>query len=427
MSQTSEQVMRQIQLLIHDEQLMAFVQEKSRTYESLADFSKSEMPCGLLPEEAWELVSFVRRVNGWPTVRSQMPRAGKPLTPDLAFQTVPPAVEAAVNELAARAGTHSQLWASLEPLVHNRRLIQPIVDDLAAAAQRDRIDVGSETIRALVLGTTAPRTDAELLVGNTVALLYQNPPNDFPSNASIASIYGSIMAGVSLTTSELPVVQPVSSMPDAFHLNRVTIEEISNEITHAGQWGVHPLLGVIMTSGTLWNNMTVGTANSFLEIVLRRYALTTIGLPALAVVPYSLLRLNWERGISPEVMEPFRYGEAFLVSEFGLDCTPYLIQMISMMAHYIGKLEREVAAIEEGDEGKRDRVGRDARLSHRQKELLAAMIANPTETADVRSYAQRFDCAVSTARDDLNRLVDLRYCSTTYQGKRQVFWLNDLG
>lgn len=41
------------------------------------------------------------------------------------------------------------------------------------------------------------------------------------------------------------------------------------------------------------------------------------------------------------------------------------------------------------------------------------------------AYAHRFECAASTARDDLNRLVDLRYCSTAYQGKKQVFWLNE--
>lgn len=426
MSKTSEGAIQNILSLIHDEQLMAFVQEKSRIYESKAEFGASEIPCGLSVEEAWELVSFVRRVNGWPTVRSQMPRAGKPLTPDLAFQTVPPAVEEAVNELAARAGAHSQLWASLRPLVQNRRLIQPIADDLAAAAQRERIDVGSEAIRALVLGTMAPRTDAERLVANTLALLRRDPPSDFPSSSSVQHIYECIMEGVSLAPSELPVVQPVSSMPDAFHLRRASIEEISNEIIHAGQWGVHPLLGVIMTSGVLWNNMTVGTANGFLEIVLRHYALAAIGLPALAVVPYSLLRLNWERGTSPELMEPFRYGEAFLVSEFGLDCTPYLIQMLSMMTHYIGRLEEEVAALEEEDATKRERIERDARLSHRQKQLLETMIANPAETADVGSYAQRFDCAVSTARDDLNRLVDLRYCTTAYRGKKQVFWLNAL-
>lgn len=45
---------------------------------------------------------------------------------------------------------------------------------------------------------------------------------------------------------------------------------------------------------------------------------------------------------------------------------------------------------------------------------------------DVGAYRERFDCAVSTARDDLNRLVDLRCCSTAYQGKKQVFWLNEM-
>lgn len=52
---------------------------------------------------------------------------------------------------------------------------------------------------------------------------------------------------------------------------------------------------------------------------------------------------------------------------------------------------------------------------------LGALIADPGVHVDAGICRERFDCAVSTARDDLNCLVDLRYCSTAYQGKKQVF------
>ena len=51
--------------------------------------------------------------------------------------------------------------------------------------------------------------------------------------------------------------------------------------------------------------------------------------------------------------------------------------------------------------------------------------ASQTDSAIEGGLRPSFECAASTARDDLNRLVDLRYCSTAYQGKKQVFWLNE--
>lgn len=422
--------------LIHDEQLMAFVQEKAWNYESKADFLAGPMPCALDPDTAWELVSFVRRMSGWPPVRSQMPRAGKALTPDLAFQTTPPAVEQTISDLAARCDRHSQLWEVLEPLVRHGRIVAPLAEDLAAAAEREGLSLSYEAVRALALGAREPQRAEERIVANTAALLREpRQAMEAPTAEMLRDLHAAIMegaaalgnAGYAGVDSANPPgnVAPESSVPEAFVLRRVNFEELAREISQEGQWGAHPLPGIIMNAGILWNSITIGPANAFLEIVLRRRALMRIGLPVLAWVPLSWLRLSWERGRAPELLEPFRYGEAFLVSEFGLDCTPYLIQMLAMVEHYVDRLEEEARALAAADAARRETVSRDARLSHRQKELLADLIADPAARTDVGAYARRFDCAVSTARDDLNRLVDLRYCSTAYQGKKQVFWLNE--
>lgn len=415
--------------LIHDEHLMAFVQEKAWNYESKDDFLASPPPCGLDAGTAWELVSFVRRMSGWPPVRSQMPRAGKALTPDLAFQTTPPSVEATINELAARCDERSRLWEALEPLVRHRRIVAPLAGDLAAAAERDGLMVSYETVRALALGTREPQGDDERIIANTAELLRELcESNAIPTADALRDLHRAIICGTdpSESAERMAGATPPSSMPEAFARRQVSFEELARELDQERQWGAHPLPGIIMNAGILWNSKTVGPANAFLEVVVRRRSLKRIGLPVLACVPLSSLRLSWERGSAPELLEPFRYGEAFLVSEFGLDSTPYLIQMLAMMEHYVDKLEGEVRSITSADAARREAANRDARLSHRQKELLGILIADPTARTDVGTYAQHFDCAVSTARDDLNRLVDLRYCSTAYQGKRQAFWLNDL-
>lgn len=428
MAQGKAPMIAELNELIHDEHLMAFIQEKAWNYESKNDFLASAPPCGLDADTTWELVSFVRRMSGWPPVRSQMPRAGKALTPDLAFQTTPPPVEATINELAARCDEHSQLWEALEPLVRHRRIVGPLAEDLVAATEREGSPLSYETVRALVLGTREPQDGAERIVANSAALLREPcASNAMPTADALRDLHQAIVCGTDAlgNTDRTAAAVPPSSMPEAFIRRRIGFEELAREIDRESQWGVHPLPGIIMNADILWNSRTVGPANAFLEVVLRRRALTRIGLPVLACVPLSALRLSWERGSAPELLEPFRYGEAFLVSEFGLDCTPYLIQMLAMMEHYVDKLEGEVRTITSADAARREAVSRDARLSHRQKDLLSTLIADPGARVDVGAYRERFDCAVSTARDDLNRLVDLRYCSTAYQGKKQVFWLNE--
>ena len=154
---TNSSTFAEISELIHDEQLMAFVQEKAWNYESQADFMAGPMPCGLAPEAAWELVSFVRRMGGWPPVRSQMPRAGKSLASGLAFQTMPPAVEQAVSDLSARCDRRSRLWDALNPLMRHRRIVAPLVEDLMAGVERAGFSLSYETVRTLVFGAHEPQ------------------------------------------------------------------------------------------------------------------------------------------------------------------------------------------------------------------------------------------------------------------------------
>ena len=96
--------------------------------------------------------------------------------------------------------------------------------------------------------------------------------------------------------------------------------------------------------------------------------------------------------------------------------------MTRLLAEAVERLRTEVDRICEKDAGEKAAIEGDARLSHRQQVLLCDMVDNPLLVADVATYAERFGTAVSTAREDLNKLVSLGYCLTEFVGKKQVYW-----
>ena len=83
--------------MLHDTDVVRFVQEASYSCEPREKFfERGDIPAGLDPACAWELVSFVRCVNGRPTVRARMSADGELHT--RAFWTETPAVHATMAD-----------------------------------------------------------------------------------------------------------------------------------------------------------------------------------------------------------------------------------------------------------------------------------------------------------------------------------------
>lgn len=408
--------------LIHDDEFMMFMQEEPGRYVPKEVFFEQVPPCDLDPELAWELVSFMRRMAGTPLVREQVPTTGKTLE-ELSFWSMPSNIVPAFNDIVVRTGEHSNLWSSLEPLYRHGRISQPFVEDLTAAAFRDGLGVEYEDVRSLVFGERGPRNPSEKAIVNAYSLIESIKDTESPLDGPrIDKLESSLLDGTDTLpnpTYELPKTPAFASFPT----NKVgTAEEIARRLSDTDIWGIHPLFSVIMDSDIVFTQRPFEQCNGLMEVVLRNVLLTRIGIPGLRFVPFSKLRLDWERGLVPPEKAPFRYGWAVVASDYGIDSTPYLLQIIHFLEEGVDKLERTIAQIEESDRTYKNIAMQDFRLSHRQKELVSDMIDNPRLIMEVGSYAERFGVATSTARNDLNRLVTLKFCFTEYQGKKQVYW-----
>ncbi len=412
--------------LLHDRDVVAFVQGAATRYCPRGEFEKLPLPQGLDPECAWELVSFVRRVNGVPSVRDVDAAGGLPLDRH-AFWTVTPQTSALLYDILAEAGPLSALWGLLERYRGRRDVRLLVAEELAAAALRDglgRIDY--EVARALVLGERDAEGDEERIVSHAAALVDELVayPLESIDAETIAGFQQRLFQGVGEGEGYRPYSPPhppaVSVMKRRSPAD--VLEDIVANYRNRTQWGPSPLLSVIINADMVWEHRPFPCCNGLMEVLLRVAALGMYGVPALCYVPLSRMRLDWERDLTDASRTPFRQGEALVTSGFGVDSTPYLNQMVVFLKEGLERLEGVVDRLRCFDGACKAKIAADGRLNHRQRDLLQDMVDDPALEVDVHGYQERYGVVTSTARADLNRLVALRLILDGFRGRRQVFW-----
>lgn len=400
-----------------DARLLAFVQSMVGEYLPRETFFARAEAAGLNGDEAWRLVALARRVTGFP----QLPLDGTLGVSGNSFWTMPPAILQAMEVISSRASTSSRLWNIIEPLSHRRHFLQLVVADIATAAVRDGFAIGYEDARRIIMEDAPPCSNAEAVIARTWEVLQNIPPEgSFWQFDDFKRAFRHIASDLR----KPPATAADAAIPITWLLSRERRPGDDELLESSRLWGAHPLFGLLMQSEILWSQQCFPACNTLLEVAARVSSARAMGLPLLQLVPLSQLRFNWEHGIAPGALPDFPYGRAVLMTEFGDDCTPSLLQDVSMIVASLDELEDTASAMERTLAEASERIGADFRLNHRQQDLLRSLLADPTLAMDVETYRRRFDVALTTARDDLNRLVTLQWCTTAYEGKRQVFWLS---
>lgn len=408
--------------LLHRDDFMVFMQEQPSMYLGKEEFAEQAMPAGLSVDTAWDFVSFMRRMAALPSVRSYVPQAERGVF-DLAHWNTPIEALEMLNDVYAKTAENSQLWEALAPLLRRGRLVGVLTEELLACAQRDNLGLDYEAIRELVMGERTPEGDGERIVANTARLLHEIDLWEGPVDAEMLSqLYERITEGVGQHPGRRGSLPPTPYAELFFRAEECSFEDAAKQLVNDGTWGSHPLLGIIMNSAIIWGRWPFPHCNEFMEVVVRWINARHIGVPALRGVPLMRLRFDWERGLVDTAVTPFRYGEAVAISDFGVDNTPYLMVVAALLREGVERLELTVDRILKSDEARKGAIADDFRLTHRQQRILCDMVDDPRLSVDVSTYATRFDIAVSTAREDLNRLVSLGFCLTEMRGKKQVFW-----
>ena len=418
---------------IHDDEVVAFVMEHVDMLMPWDRFKTMDMPAGLSPETMWEVMEFVRLTGS----HQQMPlsRTSDEDAGGKSWYGVPSKMSSLLARLVFRGRTFGELDTRLEQHHDARRRHPFLVADLSAALTRDGLDVDPETIIMLLAKEKDPVTPEERLLANVLDILESLDAYrtwDFDSQ-----LYDELQARLDEGCESMPY-KPLRRPPTSYNAyggqgqddplakysqeqKKWCIDFISTHINPCQFDCPAPIIAIVITSDLICEERPFPRWNAFMEIVLRKLSFDRIGMRALASVPFSRALLDWELGLPPANDLPFAFGHAIFRSRYGINATPYLMQLLQFFEQGLDDIERETNRMATRFDNCRSALERDWRLNHRQRKLLMRFVMKPSERIDSAAYENEHDVTLATARADLKKLVRMGYLQLGTCGKKQVF------
>lgn len=418
-----------LETLLEDEDSAKFWDVAFDTHFSWEQFRLLEMPKGFTPEEMWELVCALRIRFGGGAQRYYLP-IGR------AWVVVDSQIAAMCQTISARSTADAPLAKAIAERTGSHLLIEPVVNEILAATQRDGLSFDYETVRALVLEDVEAISEPERLVSNVHRLLLDL--GGYLNRTCDKGLLEEFSARITSGCEELGCVTRVG--PSSFHealgqqpdyLRRLvpgSIAAIEAVCAIANGDGEYACLPPVIR-GTHFSAMWFGFRpsvrwNSLLELALRRLLFLKAGLPVLAWVPYSKAYMAWEDGVTrpPEVVCAYEPLALVHVSPRGYwDARPAIESQLMMIIRELDVLDEIVGAAQAREEHLVSLLSRDPGIGSRQIETILQALRSPDVSFTVKSYCEHYSVTNPTARHDLLGLVDLGFFRCEQENRALVF------
>lgn len=340
-----------------------------------------------------------------------------------AFWVISPEMYRDLFDVVTRTSASSLLWEQVHRFKSRDELRLLVAEDLGAAVRRDGLPVGDAELRELVLGVRRADGPEELLVANALDILGDGTVlAGACDEAALLKVWGRLVQGCDGLADHPRTRLTVDEMLPSPRGFSSTVDAVSERMVHAGHREVHPLMDLLFVSDIMLDDGPFERFNGVMEVVLRHAFVRRLGMPVLAFVPYSAIRLDWEMGINPQLYSR-PYGKAFEVGPYGNDSTLCLRESIAFLKRGLERLERVVSDVHAADEESCARINADWRLNERQKAALCSLARAPHSLLDAAEYAARFDVVSSTAHADLAALARLGLVRVQEDGRRKIYGL----
>lgn len=392
---------------LHDGELASFVAACTGECIDRATFNGLSLPEGADPDELWEIVNGIRKMEGRP-LSSQFTQPMRPGEESWVNETL--AMGTALARIAQQTSVRSLAGKFFGGSQTQGLYLRPFVEEVAAALARDGYPIDVESLSLLIRGLRAPESDAERLILNACALvLKRDELAAEPLTVAAAWRIREALFTDAPVLSEAPLER--LQMPN--YRSDLTRDEILQSLEDrwaAAEAGtLHPVMAMISNADVIWQFRPFGEASALMELLLRVVFAARVLLPGLSFCPYGALCLKWERGELSRNVAPHPMNEQGFSSGFGRDVTFYFAQTIRFVEAGVAQLT-ELAEAAESRNGRLKRlVEEDWRLNYRQIDALRFFVENPDGSTDVRTYSENCGISLVTARADLQKLVDFDY------------------
>ncbi|MGV8082268.1 MAG: hypothetical protein AB2L09_01345 [Coriobacteriia bacterium] len=411
-------MLSQILSLVHDERFANLHRAATRDAVPWSTFVDMDMPEGCSPEEAWSILTALRRqtaiVLPFKAYVDDVSAAWYTLTQTMATQ---------LRELEARGRVGSSLDKAISERASHQFLIQPLVEETIAAAKRDGLDVSYEDVREVLRRERRPQNAGEQVMLNCHELLFEmgRYSKRKITRGLIEELYERVLEGAE-TLEPVYRPRPIEIVDCSYSEPDVALGLICSMADgDVVDPFMHPVITSIGMGCMFWDFHPLPRWNAIVELLLRRIYFVRAGLPVFRYLPISKVSLAWEEGVirPPEVLCTF--AQANPECGEGKDWTYHFSVNLQLMLSALDVLERSVSVVRAREEHLLELLGHDSSINHRQRAILEQALRMPEAEHRIESHRRFCKIAYATARKDFLGLVDLGFMRMEKRDKAFVF------
>ncbi|MHB1016624.1 MAG: Fic family protein [Coriobacteriia bacterium] len=366
-------------------------------------------PAGLTHEQTLDLLTTLQRL---PATYSPIPdREGR-----MYWFVHTNRIRLSLSTIDQHCTVHSRLYERIMSRSGARFVVQSNVDETAATARLDHVDIDYETAKELLLTKRQPRTVEERLIVNHYRLSEElQDLVDMPwTPTTLMDLYGRLTYGIPSKLSRSPHGANRSAEDGAFRgLCSYAESAHLHSCTHPAEIAL-----IVRAVTTYWNLFPAW--NGMMSRILFRFVALKLGYPVLGYLPLSHSELmlrearpDWPPTLAPEPAVLGVWKES--------NTTPWLDSQLSLMVHALRQLDARMGRAAHIDEAVQGELQADVSMNHRQRSVIGRALRLPDATFRIGYHRTTHGIGYATAHRDFAELVARGYLAETREGRMKVF------
>ena len=412
--------------LTSDERFLALVRKSW-----LAPLCREELATMPLPEdftedEVWDALTHIRYAMAFRS--PQYPSSQRSFTD---WHTVPEHLSWILYELDHRTRSGSNLDMLARERNSRAFVTQQYVEEMICNLQFDGYDIEYEDARAVLLEERPPLTDAERIAVNFHGLMHELPSlvKQQPLSVStLQELYARLLADVPAIEQASPCRPPRSpleehytELPDAGEGAASTLPLVVDIADGRGSDPLrHPIMTSMLVNCQFWRTALFPSCNNLMGCVTSRFFLTREGYPVFRYIPKIRILEKWKHGCYDGIADA-SYAQVLKFAERETDWTLYYDTIMTLMLYEVSRMERALVQKAGLDGEALEGIEGIPYLSHRQREVLREAVLVQKAEFTIAEHKKRYGVVYSTARADLEDLVERGLFDRIQRGQAFVY------
>ena len=407
-----------IEQAANDAHFRALLRDAHRSAMTWDDFLSYPLPADMSPLEAWELLLSIASCTGV-ELELYQGSADSPLWYRPTRELV-----RLVDAIERRAADSSTLHRLLSGRTCDEYLKGLRIAEAVAAAKLDGICFDRSALASYMRTGLPPSEPAERVVVNTIVAdadlaSYVKRPFD---RAILFELCERVLEGASLDGLDGGSVPHAVQIEEDEWMRTLDLLEIVVSYANCTDEEDSVVLRGNLLGDVVRYFGCFGPVSALVGSLASRLYFMQCGLPVLALVPISSVKLSWFEGqaldgeiaCSPQEYESTRRRS-------GGDITVHQTLAAQCIMIALDNVEEHVKAQVHNDVKVRERLLRDGRFNRRQRLVMARAIRSPHASFSIRYHQENHGVSYATARRDLVELEQEGYLVSKRDGKSIIY------